>query len=308
MSALLLRGRARLFAVMLCLALGAGGVIAVQAVASGLGARSSGHVPTVPSPVKVTPGVPLRPTSGQAAATTATTATDVHCGETLAASVVLNGDLICPANTTALLISKPSITLNLNGHTIASAAPPNTYGNGVVVSSNSDIVDNGTITGFYYGVQIDKLGEGAADPTSDTVTKIRATYNWAGILDNGSKSKVTSNITYANAHFGIFELGSSATITGNIATSNGFDGVVVDFASGILVSGNQADSNLENGILTVFSTGTTITGNTANFNTDDGIVSSDPDTIDGGGNIANGNDTRTGDTPEQCSAIACSSS
>ena len=270
------------------------------AVGAGVSAYAGGS--SAPSaPPKLAVARPLHARLS-AAARPFVAATNVSCGESVTASVTLNGDLQCSGN--GLLITKASVTLNLNGHTIQGGGGNNSAG--VRLEANSDIVENGVITGFHIGVDIVPAGDGTPAPVSDTVTKIRATYNQFGMQDVGSKSKITANITYANSVDGIYETGTGATISGNRVTSNGMYGILVSDSQGALVTGNEADSNGINGIWTADSRATTLTSNIANFNVDDGMVSSDHDTIDGGGNLARGNDTATGVTAEQCSAIACS--
>lgn len=267
------------------------------ATAGAVGASVSAWAGDSSTPAAAKPAPPLHPTTANGTVRPYVAATNVHCGEVVIASVTLNGDLFCPGN--GLTIAKASVILNLNGHTIGSTTPE--QGEGVRIQTNSDIVENGVTTGFLVGVCV-CVGEGS--PASDTVTKIRATYNNVGIDDEGTKSKITSNTVYAN-QIGIAVGGSAATVSNNIATSNAQEGLNIS-AVATIVSSNEADGNGINGIRTFGSTGTTLTANVANFNVDDGIVNSDRDAIDGGGNLAKGNDTATGVAPEQCSAIACS--
>jgi hypothetical protein len=51
---------------------------------------------------------------------------------------------------------------------------------------------------------------------------------------------------------------------------------------------------------------TTLTKNATNFNHLDGIDVTDEAVIDGGGNIAKGNDYASGAVPEQCNGVVCS--
>lgn len=201
----------------------------------------------------------------------------------------MNGDLLCSGS--ALTIAKASITLNLNGHEIVG----NDTGSGVTVSGTSDIIENGAVVEFATGVN--------EHGVTDTVTKIRATYNLIDGIDSaGSKAKITSNITYANGSFGIYATGAGQTVTSNRAASNQY-GLVIN-STGATVSGNFADSNTIDGI---YDGGfdNTLTGNSVNFNHNDGILVNETEAIDGGGNLAKGNDYATGTTPEQCVNITC---
>lgn len=219
-------------------------------------------------------------------------ATNVHCGETITATVTLNGDLYCPGlngGTALTMHSSTAITLNLNGHTISS----DQSGTCIVAQSTSAIVENGFVTHCSDGV--------ALEGVKDTATKVTAFDNIVGIVDFGSGTKVTGNSASYN-YDGIYGDGMGATYSGNHVTSNEY-GLAV--GSGVLmVSGNFADSNTFSGIVAV-DKGATYANNSANYNGWDGINVEDEPIIDGGGNTAHGNDYGT-TTPEQCRGIACS--
>lgn len=297
MSSLPLRRRLGVIAAALCFVSGAGGVLALQAAASGPGA---------PSPVRVTPGIRLsvQPRTASGAAHPFITATNASCGESVTTSLTLNGDLDCSGYDAALTITNPSVTLNLNGHEITDNG--GNSATGVLIESSSDTVENGVVTGFGVGVLIRRTSM-STPPNLDTVTKIRATYNGQGIENHaGSNAKITSNIVYGNSGDGVYDLaGYIDTVSNNIATSNGAYGIEISQSASVTVSGNQADSNQINGIVSHYGLNTTITGNTANFNLYDGIANGETNAIDGGRNLAKGNDYATGAPPEQCAAIAC---
>ena len=91
----------------------ASAVVAVQASASGGG---SGPVrpASLPAPTPP-PGVHVQ----KAAVTPNVLATNAHCGQTVSASLTLNGDLDCSAvGGSGLTVTANSVVLNLNGHTI----------------------------------------------------------------------------------------------------------------------------------------------------------------------------------------------
>jgi len=288
MGKTLTRGRAVVLAMLVCTGLGAGGVVAVQAAASG----GTPSIPTAPKP-GVKPARPsLRPMTATGSVSPQVLATNVHCGQVLIASVTMNGDLFCSGP--GLILNKNSITLNLNGHAIV--GPGGNFDTGVEVNATSDIVENGVIAGFYNGVIV--------NGTTDTVTKIRATYNKnLGIADLGSKTKLTTNVAYSNV-VGFVVAGTGSAVSGNHAVSNTGNGFNVVSGTGIILTSNVANGNGGYGVYDGAFV-TTLTGTSANFNVYDGIYVNDASAIDGGTNTAKGNDYGAGATPEQCFNIVC---
>jgi parallel beta-helix repeat protein len=269
--------------------LGAGSVVAVQASASGSGSSAS-VAPTAPK-------APPRPAGAAAKIAPAVIATNAHCGQTLTASVTLNGDLVCPG--AGLIIAKASVVLNLNGHTIT--GPGAFYINyGVQISGTSDTVENGVITGFYHGVN--------ASGTTDTILNMRINHSSYGVVDYGSGLKVTTSTIALTTYDGVYAAGVGATYSGDHELNNGigsgYSGLVIHGAK-TLVTGNVANGNRQYGILDA-GTGTTLTKNTASFNGWDGIfVQGDVTVVDGAGNIAKGNDYVSGNPPVQCEGVVC---
>ncbi|MGN6723923.1 MAG: hypothetical protein ACTHJM_15040 [Marmoricola sp.] len=281
------RKRVATVVVLLCLASGGGWALSAQAFASS--ATRQAATTTTLSPT------PPRPPSGvHSSATPTVTATNAHCGQTITASLTLNGDLTCPG-ATALTVAGTSVTLNLNGHTINS--DNSSYC--IVVSGTTDTVENGTITHCYVGI--------LANGSKGTYTKLTITSSSYGVDDLGASDKITANTVAGNAATGIIASGDGATLTGNRVSSNNW-GMVVE-GSGVNASGNALDSNTVNGLyINESSLATaTITANSANYNGSEGMYTvpgSGPAT-DGGGNTAHGNGY-TNATSTQCVGIACS--
>jgi parallel beta-helix repeat protein len=279
--------RSWLLAGLVCAGLGASAMWAVQSGASGSAAAARA---TAPSPAAPTP--PPRPAGAPKPAAVAplVAATNVHCGQVLIASVTLNGDLFCTTGV-ALIINKASVVLNLGGHRIDGGG---TGGIGVSVQANSDTVTNGVITNFGdSGVSV----YGA----TDTVSAIRAVGNDWGILDYGTGTKITNCIARGNTH-GIVSYGSGGAYSGDHELNNSTYGLYL-LGSKTVVTSNTANGNGNSGIYDGGS-GNTLTKNTANFNGYDGIHATDQIVIDGGGNLAKGNNYTIG-TPIQCYGVVC---
>jgi hypothetical protein len=216
-------------------------------------------------------------------------ATNATCGETITASLTLNGDLSCPSSLVAITIGAKSVTLNLNGHTIDGGSTSIT---GVSMSFASDVVEKGLISNFV------SRGVDLAGSTS-TVTAIRAVNDGVGIVDQGTSDKITNNIATGNS-YGIVAYGYLSTYSGNHLLNNSQGGMFISDTGGVVTS-NIADGNGFNGIWDANGLGVTLTKNTANYNGALGINGAASNLIDGGGNLAKGNTTST-----QCYGVVCS--
>lgn len=263
----------------LCVTLGAGATTALQASAN----AGPATPPTAPPP--------LRP-KATAGATPQAQATNVHCGQIITASVILNGDLFCDGGT-ALTLSGSSVVLNLNGHELGG----NGTGTGVMVIGKSDLVQNGLVTEFNLGVHV--------TGTNTTVSAVRATYNnGPGFFDEGTGTKLTNCFVALSASDGIVFAGSGAVYSGNHAVNNGNNGMILE-GFDASVSSTIANGNTANGVDDL-GYGTKLTKNTADFNGSDGIYSYDASLVDGGGNTAKGNERTTGPTAAvECVGVVC---
>lgn len=267
-----------------CIAMfGVGVTLAVQANASGGSSAAAGNQPaTVPLPPG--PHAKVRP---------AVLATNASCGQTITASLTLNGDLVCSGN--GLTISGTgAVVLNLNGHQISGPGTSLTT-TGIELDSKSATVENGIVTSFYTGV--------AAYGTTDTVSNVRVNFSRYGINDFGTGTKLTNCVVWASVTLGIAGQGSGSVYSGDHELNNQGNGLYV-YGSKITVTGNVANGNAGVGIGDIGGY-TTLTKNTANFNFTDGIYTNAPTATDGGGNTAKGNNYGAG-TPEQCHGVVCS--
>jgi hypothetical protein len=236
----------------------------------------------------------VRP-AGAAKVAPAVIATNASCGQTLTASVTLNGDLVCSGD--GLIIAKASVVLNLNGHTITGDPGAASSNTGVRIDGTSDTVENGVITGFYYGVY--------TTGTTDTVLNMRVNHTFYGVVTFGSGAKVTNSTAAFNTYSGMYAAGTGATYSGDHELNNGSEGLAIYFGVKTLVTGNIANGNGYYGIRDL-GAGTTLTKNTANFNGGDGIfVSNDATVVDGAGNTAKGNDYVSGNPLVQCQGVVC---
>ena len=206
----------------------------------------------------------------------------------------LTGDLIVPDIRDGIIVSTPSVTIDLNGFEIvrsgcegATSNCTSTRGLGSGVSVGEGLPDlleifgisvkNGSITGMaHYGVY---LGEQAE------VSGLRVRWNrFDGIrVDKGSI--VSGSTAYENGRNGIYAKAGS-TVSGNEVYENGYQGISV-FA-GSIVSGNAAYRNGDDGIYT--SVGSTVSDNATYYNGDDGIWVSRGSTVYGNTVHSNMND------------------
>lgn len=294
-------------AAVVCAGLGAGSAWAVQASASGGTSpspvsRSASPQPSLPKP-QLPRGVPIP--GATAKAVPAVVASNVGCGQTITASVTLNGDLDCGASGLGLTISGNNINLNLGGHTIFGAIISDGPGSmGVDIKGTTDTVQNGKITNFLYGVFVG--GKTA------TILNVRANANDYGIADLGTGTKITTSSAIENQQNGIYSVAVGGTYSGDHELNNGGDGILLYSSANVLVTGNVADNNGSNGIWVISNaTGNILTKNVADFNGLYGIKnpsgSFTPGAFDGGGNTAKGNNYAvTPVDPTQCFDIACS--
>jgi parallel beta-helix repeat protein len=273
-------------AAVLFLGLGAGGVLALQASGS-----------TTPAPLPHPTKPVLRPMTASGHVAPLAQATNAHCGQTITASLTLNGDLNCPTSN-GLTVAGTSVNLNLGGHLVAGPGG-NTGYLGIIVNGVSATVQNGTVVGFYRGVQV--------NGSKDSLTTLRLTYNTYGVVDVGSLTKITSVNAWSNTYDGIYSGGAGTTFTTNHALNNGDVGIRVAGTGTTLVTGNVANGNGGYGIA-VQMLGASLSKNVANFNALDGIWVYAATVTDAGGNTAKGNDYAPAAVgkPEQCLGVVCS--
>jgi hypothetical protein len=277
-----------------CTALGIGATLAIQQ------ASASNPTPNIPK-ISANQGPVLHAMSPNGQAAPAVTATNATCGETITASLTLNGNIVCTGATNGLNVTGKSVVLNLNGFEIRGTGVSSST-TGVNITGNGVTVENGEISNFQNGVW--------TYGTAGTITKLRASFNEWGIVADGPGNKVTSNEVYSNQGFGIAIFTDNSTVSGNRVSTNvlsdlGTSGVWIGGTKNVVTSNIVTDTQLNGTGIYIVGYDTTVTSNIANFNHADGIVSYDGDLIDGGGNLAKGNDTEAGASPEQCYNIAC---
>jgi hypothetical protein len=190
----------------------------------------------------------------------------------------LSGNLAVPdANTTAIQITAPDVTIDLNGFAIVG---PGGKGNGIgilVIRStvsdalNNTSVSNGTIRG---------MGSSGIDLVNGRVYKIQAIANGSDGIDALGDSLVSECISNFNGGEGI-NLGGTAM--NNIANGNAGDGITSVFPA--VVTGNKVVSNAANGINVENGL---VSGNVANFNSKAGIQVTCPANIVGNHLFGNG--------------------
>jgi len=200
-------------------------------------------------------------------------------------SYKLTSNLSVPnANTTAILITANSVTLDLNGFSIrgktvctgspVSSCSPTGTGIGVDATGRKGIViRNGQVFG---------MGKnGIVVGPYSRVEQVGAQSNGLIGIQTGDGCLVSGSTASRNRSAGVYA-GLNNVVTGNIARENGKFGVFAD--AGSIVSGNAASVNKFNGIRTTHDS--VVSGNTANLN-GAGISSDAGNTVTG--NTASGN-------------------
>lgn len=292
--------RARVTSLVVLAAVAVGGVQVVQALAGGS--------PSQPDTLKeqiatFRSALSGHGTSRASARSAGAAATTISCGQSITANVTLTEDLECNEGG-GVSIDKPGVVFNLGGHTIA------TQGGGVGVDVRADkvTVQNGNIIGFAVGVDV-RAAPGTP-PDQVKLTKLLLGYNDTGIVNNGTRTQVTTVTAADNIYDGIADDGALSVIKGSRFVSNAEAGLL-ERGPGALISGNTASSNGNAGqgygiyVANTYpqaghvSAASTITGNTVNFNIGYGIYAQVP-MVDGGKNVAKGNSQLV-----QCVSVAC---
>ena len=190
----------------------------------------------------------------------------VSCGNTVTTSITLTSDLSC-VGSDGLDVGANSITIDLNGHTIAGDG---THQGIFSQGHNGVAIKNGTVDHFDSGIFL-QGGDG------NTVKNVHATRNaFTGIsLDNGTtNATLTGNYAAKNDAGGI-SLGigdDGARLTGNVAAANAEVGFFFQGNENVVVVGNAALNNGHSGFDTNGGMRGNFTGNVANGNTFDGFT------------------------------------
>lgn len=166
----------------------------------------------------------------------------------------LSGDLLAPG-TTAIIISVPDVTLDLNGFTVSCAGCSGVPGIEAIASRTAIL--NGNVTGFRgasgtpYGIYL-QTGDGPFDFLA-RINHVNADANGVGIFANSGVSvPVTDSSASFNSSIGINTgpLGT-LTVTDSRISNNGLDGIVMGsgVVTGSAIVGNGlTTSGLRGGI------------------------------------------------------------
>jgi len=265
------------------------------------------------------PAPPVQaPTKGKAPARVRGAST-FACGMTVTGNFTLTSDESCPGST-AIFIEANGVTVNLNGHTLTGDQSPSNYG--VEADFNNDVVTNGSILNFDYGVTMFGNGDKAtslqvyddasggiyADGAGAVVSSNYVLVNPLGVwLDGGANDQLTNNWVEGSTNNGIWvDNQTNMVISGNraLSTTGVGQGIVTENNTG-QITGNVANGNASEGIyLDNLGTGVkpavTFTGNRAAFNTDYGVQSVPGGAVDGGNNVVQDNGNAA-----QCLNIVC---
>ncbi len=211
----------------------------------------------------------------------------------------LTGSLTVSANTDAITVTAPNVTVDLNGFSIT--GPGSSSGHaGIDASGVSGVtVENGTVTGFEDGVLVGFFGIARNVHADANETGIDAGNNTTveGCTANNSTSTggwgvycsaactISGNTVNGNASIGIGCGGNACVISGNTANANNSYGIVCS-GSGCLISGNSASTNAIG--ISCGGSGCLVSGNIIENNSTTGILAADA-TTGYGGNVLNGN-------------------
>jgi parallel beta-helix repeat protein len=123
-------------------------------------------------------------------------ATTVHCGDVITQDTTLDNDLIC--DDVGLFVGADTVTVNLNGHTIA--GPGSLTGTGIDDRAGYDgiTIEKGTIRGFE-----------------------------APVLLSGADNSVLRDITVANGGEGLFLYNSSHAVIRRVSANDNFTGILL---------------------------------------------------------------------------------
>jgi hypothetical protein len=255
-----------------------------------------------------------------AAAAPQASAAALSCGASITKDTKLTADLLnCPG--VGIRIGADSVTLDLNGHTVAAAAKRNPKAHGILNIGHDHVsIKGGTVKGFgAYGVRL-------AEAKRNVVRNMHMTGNFTGIglvessnnliehsdmsgsrfvglnLTGGAHNRVVANAITASVGLGVLvqtsvdDHGADNRILDNVIEGNGIQVNPGQLAAQIV--GNTIRHAGFAGIA-AFEPSTIIERNTSSDNLGVGILAPNG-AVDRGGNGASGN----GQQP-QCVGVAC---
>ncbi len=217
---------------------------------------------------------------------------DVGCGQSIYESLRVNNDPpICPLN--GLIVAEDDITIDLNGHTIRGNNADNgggvEYGVGTTSGfSHTNLrVVNGTVTGFFAGINFDG-GSGLR------VKNVRSTHNGEGIRVSGANVTgvvLSNNTLWENSSDGIqADHTPGIVISGNVASGNADEGMELGAIGGpATVNRNVVVGNGQEGILLTEATKGSVSGNDLSRNGANGLAMQESGLLVVDSNLASGN-------------------
>lgn len=173
----------------------------------------------------------------------------------------LSGNLTVPANTDGIAINSDNVTLDLNGFSITgpetctglpvtSCTAAN--GNGILTEKDDVTVRNGSVTGFFVGVNLDGGGE--------LVDGVHTKFDVGGI----NVLTGTIQLSSATQNFVGLELEGGGVIQGNTVLSNQ-DGIIVSGDSVIIGNALRLNATALFVLDTTYGSNS-LRGNTTNIN------------------------------------------
>lgn len=180
----------------------------------------------------------------------------------------LTGNLTTPnLNTTAIVVSAPFVTIDLNGFGIfggnTCSGSPTSCGSGTSRGVDASGAQDVTVLS---GAIVGMGAEGINIAYEGRVEGVTLKYNGTAGVVLGSAGIVSGNRIYQNGGNGITTGGSSVTVSGNVIELNAVAGMDVDHGT---ISGNTVDLNGLDGI--VLREAGVISNNTVHGNGRDGL-------------------------------------
>lgn len=193
-------------------------------------------------------------------------------------SYFLTGNITAPSGKDGIVIATPSVTLDLNGFTLAGQPPQYGIADDGTVARKNIVIRNGTITGWRYGVygtffvrstfeDLIFTGEHGLDIGSgNTVRRVTSTENtFDGITisqrDSYYGGTVEDSNLSGNGFAGLYLVANNITVRHNIIDGN-HTGVVIGNAGLNWLEDNDITGNITAGVSLASNSGkNTVVGN-----------------------------------------------
>jgi hypothetical protein len=161
---------------------------------------------------------------------------------TKSGSYQLSGNVVA-TNTTAISISAPNVTLDLNGNTVSCTGCQGVPG--IVSSGAVTAIKNGAVTGFggtssgsSYGIQFQAAG--------GSLNNVSVTANYIGVEAGAGADLVVSNSSVTNNSLtGISSTAANLTVINTVASGNALNGIEIanGLITGSTITGNGTIGN-----------------------------------------------------------------